>query len=73
MQKEERIKAVYSDNQLKEIYIRYKKETSSGYTWDEIKLSEVPKIIEIKKAEDYNGKPTVNFRAYGKLEEVFQQ
>lgn len=72
MDKEERIKAIYKDNELKDVYIRYKKETPSGYIWDEVKLTDIPEIIGVKKAPDYKGKPTINIKAYGKLEEIFQ-
>ncbi len=72
MDKDTNFKAVYKDNELKDISIRYKKETSSGFIWVEEKLSDISNVIEIKKAYDYKGKPTISFRTYGKLEEYFQ-
>ena len=73
MENETKVKAVYKDNELKKIFIRYKKETPSGYVWAEEELPPVPGVFEIKKAEDHNGKPAFNLKAYGKLEEIFQQ
>lgn len=72
VEKETQFKAVYQENNLKDIYIKYKKKKFSGYVWAEEKLSDISDVIEIKKDYDYEGKPTISIRAYGKLEEIFQ-
>ena len=75
MKKETQFKAVYKGNDLKDVSIRYKKEMNSGFIWAEEKLSDIADIsdvIEIKKDYDYEGKPTISIRTYGKLEEIFQ-
>lgn len=72
MKKETQFKAVYKGNDLKDVSIRYKKETPTGYVWNEEKLTDISDVIEIKKDYDYEGKPTISIRTYGKLEEIFQ-
>ena len=67
MDKDTKVKAVYKNNKLKAVYLKYKKETPFGFIWN---LSDV---IEINRGEYYQGKPTVIIKTYGKLEEVFQQ
>lgn len=71
--KETYFKAIYKDNQLKEILVRYKKETPSGFIWVEDKIPSISEIIEIKKSNDYKGESTVSIKTYGKFEEIFQR